>query len=45
MSSTASAGAAMFDDQVGFALDGKRPDLAGIGGVVDCAGRDLLVKD
>jgi hypothetical protein len=38
-------GAAMFDDEVGFAADGEWAYLAGIGCVVDCAGGDGLVEE
>ena len=37
-------GSAMLDDEVGFALDGERAELAGVGSVVDGLGSDLLVE-
>jgi len=36
---------AVFDDQVGFALNRQRPDLPRIDRVVDRARRNLLAKD
>ena len=37
--------AAMFDDEIGFAVEGQGADLAGVDGIVDCAGWNGLVKD
>ena len=38
-------GAAVFDEEVGFAVDGERAYLAGVGSVVDGAGGDGLVEE
>ncbi len=38
-------GAAVFEDEVGFAFDGQRPHLEGVYGVVDGSGRDLFMEE